>query len=681
MTTFNVIRLPGLNTDCMGNYLAALGLLAVTAKKWPSTRGCWIDGAFALLSKEIDDVATLSLFLKDEWTPTKYERWWKKSQSADTKAKSSARIRAGRATESAANVALLDSHVVGTGRNVFNPVFGTGGNVGKRDLSKLFAKAAELCTKPQAEEWLESTFSGECEISLPAIKSAGTWFVFANKTFNSGRKWAQEDGYISPWSILLATEGALLLSGGVNRRLSARARPYAVFPFVSEPASPKFAGEVRATTAEFWAPIWQHPMTFRELRAMLRRGFAQLGNRTAKSPHEFAVAAISAGVDVGITEFARYELRQTTSSQVYEAIPQPRIEVGNTTENEKGHHSSLLMELITSGWVDSLPYEPRDSKQRGKFTGLRGLIESGITQVAERPDDPERWRSLLLHLASVQQKVDRNQRLRQKRSKPIPPLSRKWLSRAWEPRLPPEVELACAIASLGTMGGCDQFAFNVYGIRGKFSLTEHKLWFPKARPRRAVWNSGDPLQTLLRVVQRRLIDADDEERPAPFAATYLCSAQTLSKFLTASLDLDEIAGWLPALALIDWSGDIRQPDNAYTDSLNGTELAFALVKPFFHGTYSHLLEISDGEKLFENRDRKPGPHFLRKLFHHLRFNEIDRGIQLAISRYRANGHSIIDPGPIEADGERIAAALMIPMRHSDVASGLNRWLKPMPTNI
>jgi len=354
MTSHNVIRLPGLNTDCMGNYLAALGLLAVASRKWPGVRGCWVEGAFALLSDKVDGVETVASFLKDEWELTGYKRWWTESQKADTKGKSSTRVRAERATRSLAEVTLLDAHIVGTGRNVFNPVLGTGGNVGKRDLAKAFDEANTLLEKPSSDKWLSATLCGTCDAPLPKLNNGGTWFVYANKTYNSGRKWFQE-GLISPWSILLATEGALLLAGGVNRRLSARSRPYAVFPFVSDPASPESAGEVGAATAEFWAPIWIHPMTIGELRAMLRRGFAQLGNRTAQSPHEFAVAAMSAGVDVGISQFARYELRQTTSSQVYEAIPHPRIEVGREDSGKTIHHSTLLMDLITSGWIDTLP--------------------------------------------------------------------------------------------------------------------------------------------------------------------------------------------------------------------------------------------------------------------------------------------------------------------------------------
>ena len=386
-------------------------------------------------------------------------------------------------------------------------------------LRKRFSDAQKLLTKPNAEKWLAATLDGACDVPLPKLNNGGTWFVHANKTYNSGRKWFQE-GLISPWSILLATEGALLLCGGVNRRLSARARPYAVFPFVSEPGSPESPGQVAATTAEFWAPIWNQPTTIGELKAILRRGFAQLGNRTAKSPHEFAVAAMSAGVDIGIQRFARFELKQTTSSQVYEAIPKPHISVTDGSGASEKHASTLMLDLINNGWLDSLPFEPRDSKQRGKFAGLRGPIEAAIIRIAEQPTEPQFWRDLLLKLAAAQSKIDRNQRFR-KQCQPIPPLSREWLTKAWCESQSEEIELASALASLGAIGADRPTAFNIFGMTGRFKHDNAQLWFPDARPPQAVWNTGDPLQTLLTVAQRRLIDTD-AEKPAPFAATQLC---------------------------------------------------------------------------------------------------------------------------------------------------------------
>src|SRR6185437_10781508 len=126
----------------------------------------------------------------------------------------------------------------------------TGGNVGKRDLGKLWKDARKLLSDPLSQRWLEATLTGEATAPLPDLSNAGTWFVFANKTFNSGQEWFRE-GRLSPWSALLAMEGTLLLVGGISRRLGVRSRPYAVFPFICEPTQPASDSEIGLAEAEF----------------------------------------------------------------------------------------------------------------------------------------------------------------------------------------------------------------------------------------------------------------------------------------------------------------------------------------------------------------------------------------------------------------------------------------------
>src|SRR5208283_5542344 len=136
--------------------------------------------------------------------------------------------------------------------------------------------------------------------SLPELTSAGTWFVYANERFNSGQEPSSEKGWISPWAFLLAIEGVRLLRGGAARRLGSRARPYAVFPFLCDAPSPTTEGEIKLTRAEFWAPVWERPTNCAELDALLERGLARVGDRAAQAPHEFALAALSAGTDSGV---------------------------------------------------------------------------------------------------------------------------------------------------------------------------------------------------------------------------------------------------------------------------------------------------------------------------------------------------------------------------------------------
>ena len=211
---------------------------------------------------------------------------------------------------------MLECHLVGLNRNQFNPVFGKGGTLGQRDFADVWRECLERVrpaakpskaivaattkpktssttkskVRPRSEAWLDASLKGDETAELPSVSAAGTWFVFANKSFNTGQGWFRE-GRLSPWSFLLAAEGAMLLVGDVNRRLSVRARPYAVFPFVCEPSQPSTPGQVGMSEGEFWAPHFgtARQQSLRSASCLARAGSA--GNRSAHAPHEFAIAA------------------------------------------------------------------------------------------------------------------------------------------------------------------------------------------------------------------------------------------------------------------------------------------------------------------------------------------------------------------------------------------------------
>jgi CRISPR-associated protein Csx17 len=666
---FRVIYFEGIRPDSLGNYLAGLGLLSALSRKWRGIRGTWRNGCFAMVDDGImrDQIEK---YLLENWRPTPYERWWTEKQKADTKAKVDQGIWRARSQETISKVRLLDAHIVGVGRNQFNPVLGTGGNIGKRDLAKVYEKALKLVEpsdQPEVIGWLRATLYGELDSPLPELTSAGTWFVYANKTFNSGQSWYRE-GQISPWSFLLALEGAMMLVGGVGRRLGANARSYAVFPFISDIPSPVSEGEVGLVKAEFWAPLWKHPATLSEVRALLERGLARIGQRTAKSPHEFAIAARSAGVDAGVTEFVRFVLRQTTSPQIYEAVPGERIQVGSADSIE----SQLIAPLLP--WLDRLPYEPRDSKQKGNFKGLRGPIEQAIIRIAEQPNDSERWQKILSLLADAQSRIDRNKDLRE-RCRAVPYLDPAWVEKAW-PSPPVEIHVACAIASVGA-GSEMPILVNIYGA--ELDKKKNPMFRGDRRPQRAIWHKGDVVRLLADVIERRLIDADSEST-LPLIARRFCSADVVGAFLSGALDFDTIGNWIPPLSLINWSE--WQPPQAQVKSSaslfprDGAYLLQALFRPLF---YPNQLQL-DGSILFPDHLR-PRAATARRLLNLIRQGEWDEAVQLARSRYLAAGRSIVIPSTIiGVDNERIAASLLIPMRRSEVASGLSRWLQPHKTN-
>lgn len=682
----------GINTDSLGHYLAGLGLLVATAQRWPTIRACWHCNRFVLLSDRIGDISEIKQYLLSAWKPPTYVRWWSTAQKADTKAKMSTNLWKIRNSRSTDEVRFLDAHIVGMGRNCFNPVLGTGGNVGKRDLAKVWKDAVSLLEEPEREGWLEGTLTGQADWAMPGLSGVGTWFVYANKTFNSGQRWHRE-GQLSPWSFLFSMEGAFLLNGGINRQLGSRSRPYAVFPFVCEPSQPETDGEIGLARAEFWTPLWRNPATLREVEALLRRGLARVGDRAARSPHEFAAAALAAGVDAGVAEFAPYELRQTTSSQVFEAIPrqhvsaEPDPETGSQPRNgSRAIGSRLLLAIIESGWIDRLP---RVSKQKRKHVGLRGRVEKAILHIGTTPNDSARWRQLLITLANANTRIDRNKSLRETCTA-LRPLNFAWFDLAFPSAdcISDEIEMARAIASIGWP--CDvktgdlPLLANIFGVEVALKGLDVTVHLPKIRTSHAVWGNGTPLQLLLNVAYRRLIDADKPES-RPLAASCFCSADAVHRLLTndSRLDLEEVIHWVPALSLIDWSrrshlGTVRERNVQFSVALDGTVLLQALARPLFHGRRLTIWndETKEQEPLFP-QGVEPTAGLLRRVFNLLRFNSLDEAIQVLRNRYLAAGHNIVTPPQgFAANGELVAASLVIPISDQSVVSGLYRWLQP-----
>lgn len=645
------VRCAGIRPDTLGDYLAGVGVLSAAATVWPGVRGCWRDGDFALLDVGLDRERVEASLL--HWRPRPYARWWASHQKIDTKAKTDSNVWAGRNIASDEDSKLLDAHIVGVdGRNRFNPIFGTGGNIGKRDLAAVYSEALRLIeTGDQAQSlaWLRGSLFGEETVPLPKLVSAGTWFVYANKAFNNGQDWYRE-GQMSPWLFLFALEGARLLAGAASRRLSA-ARHYAVFPFISESAAAKSSGEAEAARAEFWAPLWDSPASISAVRALFARGHARVGTRAASSAYEFALAARIAGIDAGVTSFMRFSLRHTTSRQTYEAVPEQRIESKLDTQMGALARISDLIERL-----------PRDGPNDKQFFGIRGRVEDALIRLAEEPGDPKRWQAVLLALARSQFEIDRNQNLR-KTCHTVPLLSSSLSDRAWPSPWPPEIQIARAVAAVRPSGdearrgrSAKRLQENIFGVDAGFPR------FPEQRPPRAVWNEIAPLESMAGIVERRLIDGE-AFGILPLESRLYCSASAIHQFVEGVLDDEQIGRWIPALSLLDWgSGSAPHANVDKRWAPGGASSLHDLFRPLFAPRRDGRLKVVAA----------------RQLLKLLRQGSWDEAIALARRRFLADRQVRIVETPrfIDCDGERIAAAMLIPMSGHEVEENFKKWTLP-----
>lgn len=642
----------GIRADSLGGYLMGLGLLSACAKHWSDIRGCWREACFNLLHR--DNNINIEEFILKQWQPTSFESWDRYDSPWIDRSKSYIK-----------DIPIIDSLVGGIKKPVYNPTIARGRNVGKRPLSQAYSDSIEKISDRKSTEvqtWLKATLYGNVDFEPPEAKAMGTWFPSANRTYNTGQSLKfYREGRISPWSALLALEGSLILIGGVNRKLSSSSRPYAVFPFVSEAASPIREGEIGQHEAEFWAPCWERPMLLSEAQLLFKRGLARIGNRSASQPHEFALAIKTMAIDSDIGNFRRFQLQHTTNSNLYESLTGENIVIG------EGDTSGLVEEIISPllPWLERLPYEPRDSKKKGKYVGLRGPIEHDIISVAEYPKDPSRWRFLLLHLADVQKKIDQDRtRDWRKTCIALPRLSINWLNCLWPDQMPDEAKIASSIASLGATGN-SPLLVNIFGVEIKANGT---TYLPKDRPFRAIWSQGPLADQLIKIFTRRMIDLNKKD-PWPLVGTFPATRYLVGEFLNGNLDEEMITRWLPALSLLDWRKPPIQNKLDRDDAVDGTQL----LDGFFRPLLTSGLKWSGTEMAI-----KPSSSFSLRLVNLLQQDDLENAVELAISRIHALGQiTSTRPNPSNALGSRHAAALLIPMSHRDVYSIRDRWLQPV----
>jgi CRISPR-associated protein Csx17 len=655
-----VVRCSGIRADSLGEYLAGLGVLKAVSRRWPNARGCWREGCFVLAGAGLSPAAVLD-FLGREWQPTKYERWWKGQKE----------LAPVRSRASLAQVRLLDCHVVSRGaRNVYNPVLGSGGNVGRRD----FAQVAEACRmlrgEAQATGWLEHSLFGRADVELPDLPSTGTWFVHANKVFNSGRAVSRE-GQLSPWSYLFAMEGALLLAGSVNKRLNVVARPYGAFPFVTEAPAPGDAGELGTARAEFWGPDWERPALLMELKDLLQRGLARVGTRAARTPADFATAAMTAGAQAGLTGFHRFQLRQTTSGNTYESIGAGRVEIGDGVKE-----AEALQKL--ADWIDRLPRDEASQKTK-RFVGLKGPVEKALVRLAEHPHETENWQKLLLTAADVQLRMDRNRGLRQG-APVLKDLDESLWRRGWGPTAtggsqPENLAAALALCIAGLRDGPYPVFQNIFGV------ADGERKFGKESTAAAVWSSGNGFAVLADLLERRLVDAGRSEGkmaagPESAAAKLGPTAEAgwIEAFLSGGVDADEVSRLLPAFSMVKfWRGRTRD----WKSTRRGCSPEYrmqALLRPLF---LSEKFQFKERGEVLEPRAGRA-----RAVLAAVRGGHWERAFEIAEQTYRSVSLRIVRMPEVEVDGDHIAASLLIPMAAPVVRAEFERiWMAPQAEAI
>ena len=322
------IALYGCTSRPLAGYLKALGVLRLVAgQRDPEARGRWAAGVFELRS-ELDGEG-LERFLLADYRPSPVVSPWNGtsgfypkdisqgktlraiessaserfqplrsaisagraaldrlgiSDKLDKKAKPEL-LRELRATLDDAAVEWLDCAVIVTGEDTaFPPLLGSGGNDGHYEFSANF-RAALLqvfdeagAPRPPARAQLAAAL----ERGSATLDSAGGSHIVRDGSPTSSAS-GDKDNLANPWELLLAIEGALLLTAGAARRHAAALGGTVSAPFTTVASAAGYGTAVggEAGRGELWLPIWHGWATHREIANLARE--ARMGPRAAAS--------------------------------------------------------------------------------------------------------------------------------------------------------------------------------------------------------------------------------------------------------------------------------------------------------------------------------------------------------------------------------------------------------------
>lgn len=723
-----VLGLPGLSPDCLGNYLASLGLLRMLARKWPSTRIAWRDevlqvvGGPPTLEELLDEL--LRVANKREWT--QYDKAWSDAQKKGTKAKSGAPLYLWRSGAPEDQLRLFDAHAVPHERVSFNPLLGSGGNAGRRDFAAGWKKAVDAlavapkpakgCAKGKAQANANSAAppnespdesSDERRNALQALLlgqpvtwmveklAAGSWFSEATKLYNSGQLPARE-GQICPWAMVLACEGLTFLAGGASRRLGARsARAVGAFPFITQPIAASAEKEADRLRGEIWTPLWSRPMSLAEVSTLFSRGRAELHGRGAVTPAAFATAICKRGVDAGVSEFRRYTLGRTTSSNTFEPRLEACFSLDAKVEVGVGKTLAQVTALIeTPSFLQASSPKERDRLKKDWKLKIRGHAEAALLNVAAQRSSPEAGIALLDTVVSALDRIDRNRNFREERIR-WEPLPLEWLSSLFadeQPGVEPRLALSLVSAFPETLPFA-AFRFGVEWAReqnGKYeydwATRPRRFEHSKVAPARWVWGPGKLPRVLATVLSRRLLeearlDANLTERPhgrAPLPAT----TSDIRQWLAGEVDELLLSAWLSRLALFDWSRDPIElraliPREDGTPRVDAELALLGLLQPLVDHRTLVIEDLSPNDLLSEETGART-TEAARSLVALTRSGNLDSAVRLASSRYAMAGARLatFDVSFAAHHPDRLVAALMFTISDGDRAALFQRWLRP-----
>ena len=717
----STIELPGCTPEPLMNYLKALGVLRIIVEQGadPNARGFWKHNVFCLRTQLTED--RIIEFFATRYKPSPILSPWNKAAGFTNKRGADVdEIR--RITESrdqriaSIKNAAAEIHAVrklvgehsekdefilqlrnrlsdqsiqwidacstyADEKCQYAPLLGTGGNVGKMEISINYIKNVSLVTgEKKSASWMRSCLMGTN--SERSILSSISQFAPGRVGGANGTQGMEGKSMINPWDYVLMVEGSLFLSGTTSRKLSSGKLTKSAFPFTTG-ASPVGNSTLAQSDidkqkgkGEIWLPLWERPASVSELKSLFGEGRAELNGRQASSGVDFARAVATLGVDRGIKYFIRFSFVEFVKAGVM-ATPLGRFEVAARND------ASLFREI--DPWLSGLRRSCGDKKAPVRLRAALREIERSIfdyCQYGDSGNDKARFQKILVTLAHAEQYIAASPGFRSSKEakgiRPIASLSPQWVSASDDQSTEFRIALALASISSRELGSMRQSLENVKALGSQYAWSENS--------HSVVWSGVDLATNLSAVLYRRVMDAERAGDPASaLTSSHRATLADVGEFLVGNLDEVRISSLLWGLSLCrTW--EYRRELNPSTINSKRNSLilpaAYCLLKLLFH-TYSVQQAVEESESLRPNLG----------ILGLLRANRAGESCQLAARLLRGKSLKPM-PSPMQGFPSRddewfecnctaissgiLAAALLIPITDLGLDSLKERVLRVKP---
>ncbi|MEM4058641.1 MAG: type I-U CRISPR-associated protein Csx17 [Thermoplasmata archaeon] len=532
------------------------------------------------------------------------------------------------------------------------PILGTGGNEGRLDYSNNFMK--NICLMllkndiSKSENLLKNALFEE-PVSEYVIGKIGKFDPGHSGGYNQGYGIEQKDFPSNPWDFIFLLEGTLIWSSSIAKRngisKNSLRSPFTVNPSYIEPGNSNSKNE-----SEIWVPIWNKPISIREIKAFFREGRSDIGRKNANNGLEFAEAITSLGVDRGITKFIRYNL-QIRRGQSFISIPAGQFSVRMLSITELLRELNPILYKIDSFLRKFKPAPPAE------FINARRMLDEAIFS-AVKYNTRKDLKSLIVSIGKFEKLITQRDLKKEPRlSSPIRGLSPRWLKEADDGSI--EFRLAVALASIKATDKIGPFRANLEPV----SINNIYEW--SKNETQVAWIGNNIFEKLAMVLSKRLMDADRYSCCTnPLHSRINLSAYDISYFINGFVNEEILENLIFGLMWLNWSNDSEEGEIIKTLNERWAKNSEKVPIPRSWALLK-LLFLPGGVFYFNNEKLLIKPEL--SIISLLNAGRIGEACEIAKHRLYYSGLSPIKIRFSDrVNGRRIAASLLFPVDKDNV---------------